>query len=122
MSATHDLLSNYQHIIGDLKLVTGGSGVFDVTVDGTTIYSKSETGRHAASLAMVAAGKADVCAIDCVSHGLWRRHMPELLTGTRVLTVTARAPSLPYVTHAGAATRRWPACAQHWWRPPPTRL
>jgi ABC-type phosphate/phosphonate transport system substrate-binding protein len=61
----------------------------------------SETGRHAASLAMVAAGKADVCAIDCVSHGLWRRHMPELLTGTRVLTVTARAPSLPYVTHAG---------------------
>ena len=47
MSATHDLLSNYQHIIGDLKLVTGGSGVFDVTVDGTTIYSKSETGRHA---------------------------------------------------------------------------
>ena len=61
----------------------------------------SETGRHAASLAMVAAGEADVCALDCVSFALWRRHMPELLEGTRVLTVTARAPSLPYVTPAG---------------------
>lgn len=69
--------------------------------DGRFFGRVSETGRHAASLAMVAAGEADVCALDCVSHALWRRHMPELLEGTRVLTVTARAPSLPYVTHAG---------------------
>jgi len=69
--------------------------------DGRFFGKVSETGRHAASLAMVAAGKADVCALDGVSFALWRRHMPELLTGTRVLTVTARAPSLPYVTHAG---------------------
>ncbi len=47
MSAVSDLLSNYQHVITDLKLVMGGSGVFDVTVDGQTIYSKKETGRHA---------------------------------------------------------------------------
>lgn len=47
MSAASDLLSNYQHVIADLTLVTGGSGVFDVVVDGTTIYSKHETGRHA---------------------------------------------------------------------------
>ena len=47
MSAASDLLSNYQHVIADLKLVTGGSGVFDVVVDGTTLYSKHETGRHA---------------------------------------------------------------------------
>ena len=47
MSAVSDLLSNYQHVIADLTLVTGGSGVFDVVVDGTTIYSKQETGRHA---------------------------------------------------------------------------
>ncbi len=61
----------------------------------------SETGRHAASIAMVAAGKADVCTIDCVSHALWCASEPELVAGTRVLTVTGRAPSLPYVTHAG---------------------
>ena len=47
MRVVEDLLRNYQHVITDLKLVTGGSGVFDVTVDGTMIYSKHETGRHA---------------------------------------------------------------------------
>lgn len=47
MSAVADLLTNYQHIIEDLRLVTGAQGVFDVTVDGTTIYSKHQTGRHA---------------------------------------------------------------------------
>lgn len=47
MSATKDLLSNYQHVIEDLRLVTGSAGVFDVVVDGTVIYSKGQTGRHA---------------------------------------------------------------------------
>lgn len=47
MSATNDLLSTYQHVIEDLRLVTGSQGVFDVTVDGELIYSKAETGRHA---------------------------------------------------------------------------
>ena len=47
MGATRDLLANYQHIIADLRLVTGDKGVFDVVVDGKTMYSKGETGRHA---------------------------------------------------------------------------
>ena len=47
MGATRDLLANYQHVIEDLRLITGGSGVFDVTVDGTLLYSKGDTGRHA---------------------------------------------------------------------------
>lgn len=47
MSATADLLSNYQHVIESLTLRTGGSGVYDVVVDGELIYSKAETGRHA---------------------------------------------------------------------------
>lgn len=47
MRATEDLLSNYQHVIEDLRLVTGTKGVFDVVVDGTPLYRKSETGRHA---------------------------------------------------------------------------
>ena len=47
MSATNDLLSNYQHVIDDLTLVTGDKGVFDVAVNGELIYSKAETGRHA---------------------------------------------------------------------------
>jgi selenoprotein W-related protein len=40
-------MSNYQHVIGQLTLTTGSKGVFDVTVDGKTLYSKAETGRHA---------------------------------------------------------------------------
>lgn len=47
MSAASDLLSNYQQVISELTLVTGGAGVFDVVVDDQRIYSKGETGRHA---------------------------------------------------------------------------
>jgi len=47
VSATRDLLKSYQHVIEDLRLVTGSKGVFDVVVDGETLYSKQATGRHA---------------------------------------------------------------------------
>ena len=47
MGAAEDLLANYQHVIEDLRLVTGENGVFDVKVDGDLIYSKAQTGRHA---------------------------------------------------------------------------
>jgi|TARA_B100000959_G_scaffold24250_1_gene23465 selenoprotein W-related protein len=47
VSAARDLLSNYQHVISDLCLVTGSKGVYDVRVDGELIYSKDETDRHA---------------------------------------------------------------------------
>ena len=47
MRVIDDPLTNYQHVIDELKVITGGSGVFDVVVDGTTLYSKHETGRHA---------------------------------------------------------------------------
>ena len=47
MSAASDLLSNYQHVIESLTLVTGVKGVFDVVVDDDVLYSKHATGRHA---------------------------------------------------------------------------
>jgi selenoprotein W-related protein len=47
VSAAHDLLHDYQHIIAELRLVTGSKGVFDVVVDGDVVYSKKATGRHA---------------------------------------------------------------------------
>ena len=47
MSAAHDLLHDYQHIIADLTLVTGSKGIFDVVVDDEMLYSKKSTGRHA---------------------------------------------------------------------------
>jgi len=42
---TNELLSAYQHVVTDLKIVTGGQGIFDVEVDGKLIYSKHETNR-----------------------------------------------------------------------------
>jgi ABC-type phosphate/phosphonate transport system substrate-binding protein len=60
------------------------------------------SGAHAASLALVATGAADVAAIDCVTHALLERHRPAALAGTRVLCRTASAPAPPYVTRARA--------------------
>lgn len=47
MSAAHDLIHHYQHLIENLTLITGSKGVFDVLVNGEVLYSKTETGRHA---------------------------------------------------------------------------
>ncbi|MFL3011372.1 MAG: Rdx family protein [Acidimicrobiales bacterium] len=46
MSTVEDLLRNHQQVIEDVRLIPGGSGVFDVTVDDELIFSKHETGRH----------------------------------------------------------------------------
>jgi len=47
VGAARDLVQDYQHVIAELTLVMGSRGVFDVVVDGRTLYSKHETGRHA---------------------------------------------------------------------------
>ncbi len=47
MSAAQDLLFRYQHVIEELRLVTGSKGVFDVVVDDERIFSKGAEGRHA---------------------------------------------------------------------------
>ncbi len=60
------------------------------------------TGGHMLSLAALRDGRADVAAIDCVSHGLTARHRPELLRGTRVIGETAAIPGLPLITASGA--------------------
>ncbi len=60
MRVADEIMSNYQHVVSELTLVPGGSGIFDVIVkqagrgadgddDGVTerIYSKQQTGRQA---------------------------------------------------------------------------
>ena len=47
MGAITDLLTNYQHVIGETITINGSKGIFDVIVDGDMLYSKFETGRHA---------------------------------------------------------------------------
>ena len=47
MGAARDLLTDYQHVIEDITLTTGGDSVFDVRVNGELIFSKHELGRLA---------------------------------------------------------------------------
>ena len=60
------------------------------------------TGAHRASIRAVAAGEADACAVDCVTHALLGDHAPGELRGTRILLSSPTSPGLPFVT--GAAT------------------
>jgi ABC-type phosphate/phosphonate transport system substrate-binding protein len=62
-----------------------------------------ESGSHAASLAMVANGTADVAAIDCVTYGNIARFAPRRLAGVRVLAETAKTAALPLITRAEAS-------------------
>ncbi len=56
-----------------------------------------KTGSHRASLRAVAAGTADIAAIDAVSFALARRHEPAVET-LRVLGLTPPTPGLPFIT------------------------
>jgi predicted Rdx family selenoprotein len=47
VSAVKDLMHHYQHVIEELTLITGGAGVFEVDVDGVSLFSKKAHGRHA---------------------------------------------------------------------------
>ena len=58
------------------------------------------SGSHAASLGFVRRGKADLCAVDCVTHALLARHRPAAVAGLRQLARSPGAPGLPYVTAA----------------------
>ena len=55
------------------------------------------SGSHAASLALVAKGEADIAAIDCVTYGYLAQEYPERLRDIRVLGYSAPAPGLPLI-------------------------
>jgi len=70
-----------------------------------TIFSERiETGSHRASIVAVAEDRADVCAIDCKSWQLAKRHEPSAAE-VEVLGWTARRKGLPFITsrHTSAA-------------------
>ena len=47
MSAATEVLSTYQHVVDEVVIKPGPSGIFDVENNGDLVYSKHETGRHA---------------------------------------------------------------------------
>jgi ABC-type phosphate/phosphonate transport system substrate-binding protein len=64
------------------------------------------TGAHAASLSAVAAGAADVAAIDCVSFALLARGRPDLVEHVEVIARSAATPALPFITSAATSAAR----------------
>ena len=71
--------------------------------EGRFFSSVTVTGGHRESLAAVAAGRADVAAIDSVTFGLLVWHAPEEVTGVRVLAETPGGPGLPLITRGDAS-------------------
>jgi len=71
--------------------------------DGRAFFTRvAVTGSHRNSIAAVAAGEADMAAIDCVTFALISRYAPRDVAKVRVLAYSAPAPGLPYITSAGA--------------------
>lgn len=66
--------------------------------DGKFFNEAIQSGGHRQSMALVRSGGADVCAVDCVTWEMHRRHAPAAVEGLRVLGWTDAAPNLPYVT------------------------
>jgi ABC-type phosphate/phosphonate transport system substrate-binding protein len=56
------------------------------------------SGSHRRSIELLAAGEADVAAIDCVTFEHLRRTRPLLISQVRVIDWTPWSPSLPFVT------------------------
>ena len=86
---SRDSQSGYNALRALIAPLTGGRAFFACV---------AATGSHAASARAVGQGRADVCAIDAVTHALMARHAPAALAGTRVLSWSPQAPGLPYVT------------------------
>ncbi|MFL6605442.1 MAG: phosphate/phosphite/phosphonate ABC transporter substrate-binding protein [Steroidobacteraceae bacterium] len=67
---------------------------------GRACYFASVTvsGSHRRSAEIVAAGEADLAALDCVSFAHFRRLYPEVVAKLRVLSWTPSSPCLPFIT------------------------
>ncbi|MBC2833960.1 phosphate/phosphite/phosphonate ABC transporter substrate-binding protein [Paragemmobacter straminiformis] len=67
---------------------------------GLTLRAGVQTGSHAASLAAVATGRADLAALDAVTWSLLAEHDPQA-AAVHGIALTDPTPGLPYITAAG---------------------
>jgi ABC-type phosphate/phosphonate transport system substrate-binding protein len=64
------------------------------------------SGSHRRSAAMVAAGEADLAAVDCVTYAHIQRLYPEEVANLRVLCWTPASPCLPFITSRNSIDSR----------------
>lgn len=74
------------------------AAVAPLAVEGRFFAEVVQTGGHAASLAAVQQGRADLAAIDCVTFAGLGRDMPQTVEGVCVVGQTQPYPGLPLVT------------------------
>ncbi len=68
---------------------------------GEALFSKVVvTGGHRQSLAAVAAGEADLCAVDAVCWALAQRHDGDRSAGLQIVGQSPSVPGLPFITGA----------------------
>ena len=84
-----DSQSGYNALRAAIAPIAEGGRFFGHTI---------ETGSHAASIDAVRDGRADVCAVDCVTWALLSRHRPLFVDGLDALQFTEPTPGLPFVT------------------------
>jgi ABC-type phosphate/phosphonate transport system substrate-binding protein len=60
--------------------------------------SVAVSGSHRSSAEMVATGRADVAALDCVSFAHFQRVCPTAVAGLRILCWSPASPSPPFIT------------------------
>lgn len=70
--------------------------------DGRFFGAARLSGSHLASAQTVAAGDADLAAIDAICWAHMERHRPAVAQALRVLAWTDSAPGLPFVSSADA--------------------
>ncbi|MCX7303259.1 MAG: PhnD/SsuA/transferrin family substrate-binding protein [Hyphomicrobiales bacterium] len=83
-----DSMSGIIALTRDLEAIGESLAIFSV---------RAETGSHRASVIAVAQGRADVCAVDCLSWQLAQRHEP-CAADVAVVGWTARRKGLPFIT------------------------
>ena len=68
--------------------------------DGRFFEDRIMSGSHVASIELVAAGKADAAAVDCVTLALLQRYRPSATSELRILAETPVSPAPPFATSA----------------------
>ena len=86
---SRDSQSGYNAFRSLIAPISAGAPFFAETI---------ATGAHAASIESVRGGRADVCAVDCVTWALLARHRSASLNGLEVLCRSELVPGLPLVT------------------------
>lgn len=85
---SHDSMSGVIALTRDLEAMGESIGIFSERI---------ETGSHRASVLAVAEGRADVCAVDCRTWDLIKRHQPEAAAAVMVVGWTGLRKGLPLI-------------------------